>query len=271
MARRRELDLHLRKLEEIGDIMRSMKNLALMETRKLARRLEAQAQCVRTIETAAADFLAHRAQELPVFPARRQAILAIGSERGFCGEFNEELSARLPKDASPILAVGAKLHARLETRPDIALLEGASTVEDTPRTIERLAAAFRRSQIECGPLGLSALHWREEQGICLKSLLPPFADAASAKPAYPHPPILNLSAEAFFERLTEQYFSAALHEIFHASLMAENQRRIRHLEGAIQRLEEKTGELARRSRSLRQEEITEEIEVILLAVQEGKR
>ncbi len=49
--------------------------------------------------------------------------------------------------------------------------------------------------------------------------------------------------------------------------MAENQRRIQHLEGAIQRLEEKNENLARKSRTLRQEEITEEIEVILLSVE----
>jgi F-type H+-transporting ATPase subunit gamma len=58
-----------------------------------------------------------------------------------------------------------------------------------------------------------------------------------------------------------------LHEIFYASLMAENQRRMQHLEGAIHRLHEKTDGFARRCRALRQEEITEEIEVILLSVE----
>jgi F-type H+-transporting ATPase subunit gamma len=67
--------------------------------------------------------------------------------------------------------------------------------------------------------------------------------------------------------LVHHYLFAALHEIFYTSLMAENQRRIQHLEGAIQRLEEKNENLARKSRTLRQEEITEEIEVILLSVE----
>jgi F-type H+-transporting ATPase subunit gamma len=271
MTRRRELDMHLRKLEEIGEIMRSMKNLALMETRKLARRLEAQARAVHLIETAAADFLAFHPRPAPVLAPRQKALLAIGSERGFCGDFNEELLAQIPDSPAPILAVGTKLHARLEHRPAVAaLLEGPSVVEDTPKTIDRLAMEFHRLQTERGALGLSALHWREDAGIRRKTLIPPFADAAPDRPAHCHPPLLNLSPETFFEQLTEQYLYAALHEIFHASLMAENQRRIRHLEGAIQRLEEKTAELARRSRSLRQEEITEEIEVILLSAEEAK-
>ena len=48
-------------------------------------------------------------------------------------------------------------------------------------------------------------------------------------------------------------------------LMAENRRRMQHLEGAIRRLEERTSELALKRNALRQEEITEEIEVILLS------
>lgn len=62
----------------------------------------------------------------------------------------------------------------------------------------------------------------------------------------------------------EQYLFATLHEIAYVSLMAENQRRLRHLDGAVRHLDEQSAVLARRSNSLRQEEIIEEIEVILL-------
>ena len=56
-----------------------------------------------------------------------------------------------------------------------------------------------------------------------------------------------------------------MHDVFYGSLMAENRRRLQHMEGAMQRMEEKTGELQRRYNLLRQEEITEEIEIILLS------
>jgi F-type H+-transporting ATPase subunit gamma len=49
------------------------------------------------------------------------------------------------------------------------------------------------------------------------------------------------------------------------SLLAENQYRVQHLEGAVHRLNERLAELSTRAKSLRQEEITEEIEMILLA------
>ena len=64
--------------------------------------------------------------------------------------------------------------------------------------------------------------------------------------------------------MTEHYLFAVLHEIFYISLLAENQRRLQHLEGAVKHLDDETVNLRRKSQIYRQEEITEEIEVILL-------
>jgi F-type H+-transporting ATPase subunit gamma len=53
--------------------------------------------------------------------------------------------------------------------------------------------------------------------------------------------------------------------MFYTSLMAEHYRRVQHLEGAIDRLEQRAEELGKKRNMLRQEEITEEIEVIMLS------
>lgn len=47
--------------------------------------------------------------------------------------------------------------------------------------------------------------------------------------------------------------------------MAESQQRVMHLDGAVQHMDEQSEELHRKSNILRQEEIIEEIEVILLS------
>ncbi|MBL8053844.1 MAG: F0F1 ATP synthase subunit gamma [Nitrospira sp.] len=49
--------------------------------------------------------------------------------------------------------------------------------------------------------------------------------------------------------------------------MAENLRRFRHMDQAVQRLEKDMVELVLKRNSLRQEEITEEIEVIMLSAE----
>ena len=49
MSRSRELQQHILQLEDIRDIMNSMKNLAFMETSKLTRLLEIQNQIVENV------------------------------------------------------------------------------------------------------------------------------------------------------------------------------------------------------------------------------
>jgi F-type H+-transporting ATPase subunit gamma len=56
-----------------------------------------------------------------------------------------------------------------------------------------------------------------------------------------------------------------LHELFYSALLAENERRLQHLEGALRRVDRKREALTLRGKALRQEEITEEIEIILLS------
>lgn len=270
MSRRLELEQRLRRLGEIGEIMRSMKNLALMETRKLARFLEVQGQAVRAIESAAVDFLSFHPYPMPSIRPGRQAILAIGSERGFCGDFNEEILAELaacPAAECLVMAVGGKLCARLEKFPAIvAPFPGPSVAEDVPEVLNRLVGEIGTRHVE--NLHLTVLHHRnDEPAISRKPLLPPFTESLPPTTKWTQPPVLYLAPERFFAELLDHYLFAALHEIFYASLMAENQRRMQHLEGAVRRLDEKTEDYARRCRALRQEEITEEIEVILLSAE----
>ena len=65
--------------------------------------------------------------------------------------------------------------------------------------------------------------------------------------------------------LSEQYLFAVLHEILYTSLMSENYKRVTHLEGAVRHMDDESEKLARQCNALRQEEIIEEIEVILLS------
>ncbi len=99
--------------------------------------------------------------------------------------------------------------------------------------------------------------------ITRRQILPPFP-RQQHKALLWKPPGTQSTAGRFFSDLTHHYLFAVLHEIFYISLMAENQRRLQHLEGAVKHLDDETVNLRRKSQIYRQEEITEEIEVILL-------
>lgn len=272
MTRRREVERHRHSLGEIRDIMNSMKTLAYLETRKLGRFLSAQHAVVKNVEDAAADFLAFYPDTLPAVRETTPVYLLIGSERGFCGDFNHailrQLETTLQMNAAvvPLLLVGRKLHVLMENDARVAaLVDGASVVEEVANTLSQLVHELTTVQRKRGPLSLYGLYHSAEDGIVMQNLLPPLRHLLRPERPLLHPPELNLSPRQFLLDLTDHYLFAALHEMLYASLMAENQLRVSHLDGAVQHLDEESADLARRSNALRQEEIIEEIEVILLS------
>jgi F-type H+-transporting ATPase subunit gamma len=98
-----------------------------------------------------------------------------------------------------------------------------------------------------------------------RQLLPPFQNLLHQRQQEPHAPELNLEPGKFLLELSYHYLFVVLFEILYTSLMAESRRRMVHLEGAVQHMDEQSEELHRQSNILRQEEIIEEIEVILLS------
>jgi F-type H+-transporting ATPase subunit gamma len=74
-----------------------------------------------------------------------------------------------------------------------------------------------------------------------------------------------LPAEEFLAGLIGHYLYAALNEVLYSSLMAENRQRHAHMDSALNKLDEDRAHLRLVYNALRQEDITEEIEVILLS------
>ena len=262
MSRRRDLKLKLDGLKEIEGIMAAMKSLAFMETRKLSSFLHAQQQAVRSIEAAAADFMNFYGSA-----ARNvdEIVLLIGSERGLCGDFNERLLLNAATD-KPIIAIGSRLESKIPDR--LALLPGANVAEEVESVMTGVINLFSKLQAEQpreSVIGITAFYHSDESGgVRMRRLLP--LSRTSGK-LHAYPPLLNLDPPEFFEKLSEHYLYAALHEALYSSLMVENRYRLDHMESAMHQLGRKIGQLGTQHNRLRQEEITEEIEVIMLSVE----
>ena len=277
MSTRAQIQRHLGVLDDIGGIMGAMKNISLMETHKIARFLAHQHRVLASIEAAAEDFIAHH----PDYGYRPQPgesgiVVAIGSQRGFCGDFNVSLAGavrrhRLESAAKPpgVLIVGRRLASNLARESGIvAALDGPSVSEEVQPLLHRLMNELGEWQAQAGrdaPAGVTVFAHREgEATLAARSILPAPRAAASAQ-GLPYPPVLNLDPGTFFRQLAGHYLWAQMHDVSYGSLMAENRRRLQHLEAATQRIQDKTARLQQKYNLLRQEEITEEIEVILLS------
>lgn len=279
MSQSRELQQHITQMEEIRTILNAMKNLAFMEIHKLGRFQLMQGQAVANIERVAMDFLTfYPGLPLNEANARRICIL-LGAERGFCGDFNESLiDAMTAETYSGIIAIGTRLGGKLtDNSPAVlASIEGANTAEEIPAIINRLIdtiSSLHQADNATTSQRFPNLDWMqltvvyhdsESNIITQRQVFPPFPEQTKTTPAYKIPPVLNLDPADFYTDLVDHYLFAVLHEIFYSSLMAENHRRLQHLEGAVKHLDDETVNLRRKSQIYRQEEITEEIEVILL-------
>ena len=271
MSKRREVQNRLSMLDEIDGIMVAMKNLALLEARKLEAFLATQRRAVTGIETVAQDFL-HFYPQAARTDDTQQLLLVIGSERGFCGDFNETLlgptALAMQQEGALLVAVGRRLASKLQDDKRIAAyVDGPSVADEVPPTLVRLARVL--GELQQRPEAawrLGALYHDDESGEPRIRQLLPLA-TPTGKSAHSHAPLLNLEPARFLSQLTSQYFYAALHEVFYASLMAENRKRLEHMENAIRRLEKDEAKLRLRYNALRQEEIIEEIEIIMLSAE----
>ena len=273
MSKRREVKERLGTLDEIDGIMNAMKNLALLETRKLAVFLDTQRRAVNNIEAAAEDFLSFYPSIAPPSNSLQQLWILIGSERGFCGDFNETLAQALdslePQKNTLLLAIGNKLETKCQKDTRItAFIEGHSVTEEVQMTLLRLTELLNQlQQQEHDHIGsISAIYYDDTTDkIRLRQLLP--LATPTTKSTQSHPPQLNLQPAEFLSQLTDQYLYAVLHEVFYSALMVENRMRQAHMDKAIKRLEKDEAELRLRYNRLRQEEITEEIEIIMLSAE----
>ena len=272
MTRLREVIHHLDTLADIREIMNAMKNLAIIESRKLDKVLDSQRVIVEDIDTIAADFTDYYPFELPV-DERYHLYILIGAERGFSGSFNHQLQQRYrsllqesPDTLALTIALGRKFATTFTTAtPAPVLLDGASAQEEISHVLNQLVNQFEVIQSQYGTIACTVV--RQDQrshDILVQPLLPPFQNNKTKPPPAPFPPRLYLSSQQFLSDLIQQYLFAQLYSALSASLLAENEYRVAHLEGAIRHLDERNIELGRLRRSLRQEEIIEEIEVILL-------
>lgn len=278
MSRRRELARRLTALTDIAGILSAMKNLALMETLMLRDFLASQRLMVTGIESAAADFLDWHQGLIPA-PRGVQGqglCVLVGSEQGFCGDFNERIVAHLQTtDARAIPArwvtVGQRLAAKLGEDPRTALqLPGASVADEVPTVLLRLTRELNQLLTTGDQAGAGLCVLYQDDTSCelrLRHLLP-LRNLPPPVTAHPYAPTINLPPAELVAGLTRHYLYAALNEVLYSALMAENRQRQAHMDRALQRLDEQTGRLRRAYNAQRQEEITEEIEIILLSAEQ---
>jgi len=268
MSRFRKIVSHLKQLQELQAIISSMRTLAQLELRKLATQAEQQREMLKVLDTVIADFLNFYPLAEP--GNGPELLLVLGSERGFCGPFNEMLVSELIKmrdngsEPCSVLIVGGKLFHHLgEEMEGYEMTAGASTGEELSVRLSEIVVEVQKQLSRHQAQGLRVMcHDDASDTVLVRRLLPPEYRSDCKRQALP--PHLYLEPDVFFHDFLQHYLFLGLIKLLTASLLVENRYRVQHLGGAMHRLDERLAEMQIRARSLRQGEITAEIEMILL-------
>ncbi len=257
MSKRSEQTVRLELYRELNDIVSAMKNMAQVELHRVARIEKLQAEVVTTTLTALAH-LRHHHPGLFVQQQGRAVLIVLGSERGFCGGFNEQIVrafAANTEQYDALLIVGSRLAGKLQDVAEAAFFSGPAITDEVLPCEQQLIDHLTQHSL---PARLTLL-CHTQQGVAYTPLLP-LPDLPEIVPS----PSLHLHlapAEVWIElqwQLLQQGLLGAL--LF--SLRTENRMRLQQMEGAREHLEDLTRTLRLRLNTLRQQEIVEEIEAL---------
>jgi len=260
MSERAENNFRLELYRELDDIVSAMKNLAQVELHRVSKAEATQAGAWQTTATAFQLLRTQMTAELDTESGlSNRVLLLIGSERGFCGGFNEQLMRLFGEtdiENARVLVLGSRLSNKLPPELITQAFPGPSTADEILPCMQSLMDYLLQQPL---PRDLNVLS-HGPQGLVWQSLLPVPAGLPEVKPTQLQ---TNLPAKELLCSLQWQVVQQGVLRLLLVSLKNENRHRLQQMEGAREHLEELTRVLRLRINALRQQEIVEEIEVIL--------
>lgn len=262
MSQRREIEARLALYDELSGILGAMRSFALAELHRITRREQAQHQVLEALESAlqkVAAFLPSPASGASLPPS--DIWLLLGSVRGFCGSFNDDIihAWRAAEGARvATIVVGERLAAAMPVATEFLPVAGAESGLDAAATIDRILAALAKIRRDVGESAGVIVCVHGDDGVGTQRLLP----LPSATPGPGLPPVMNEPPGRVAASVAEHYlFHALLAALLH-SIRVENRKRLIQMESALRHIDQGSQDLARQRNRLRQEEIVEEIEVM---------
>ena len=265
---------NLDSLDDLAGIVRTMKTLAAVSIRQYERAAQALADYQSDVQLALAELL--RQTQWPTTPnlsGHEYAVIALGSDRGLCGRFNESLAEVLQQwraqhsaHHSPALYVMGERLANVLQAQGWAV-QGVLNTPNTPTSVGSSALALLQVLLQWQDTGIEqvCLFYNQHNGgqayqAQQQTLLPPDLGAWQHH-AWPTPQIPGhaIPASELLTALVQELLLISLQHACVASLASEHTSRLMAMQAAQRNLEERQGEVLALFRQTRQQAITEEL------------
>ena len=273
MAQEREIATRITSLTELLEIVSAIRAISASQMQQALRSLEAIRRYSGMIQAALSDAAALLPSEGAVAPAPapfKSGLVVFCAEHGLCGGFNEHplriAERALVESAGRLVLIvvgsrGGQICRERGLQPDI-VLPMATHCAGVTSAARRVATELYRMFSEGRISGLEVVYAQHAGSqfprIERHRLLPLEMPVVERRPL-PTPPLINLGPRRLFDDIAAEYFFAALENAAMQSFFSENSTRFRTMEAAHQNIENKSGELIKLARRLRQEAVTTEI------------
>lgn len=267
--------------EDLLSIVKTMKALAAANIKEYELAVESLMEYNRTIEMGLHIVLQNMPAELsPVKPGHKKRLGAIifGSERGMCGQFNEQIVEYalnkmneidiMPEDRR-ILALGERVINRLEEEGQVVedRFTMFGTHADITSTMQEVFIRIEEWRMKLDIEQIVLFHNRPISGSSYSPemlyLLPFdmgwFHDLAKKKWPSRTLPTFTMDWELLFSFLVRQFLFVSLYRAFIESLAGENTSRLFSMQFAEKNIEERLKELNLQFHHQRQASITAEL------------
>lgn len=255
---------HMRLLDELRQIVGAMRNLAYAELQRLDKAMAAQAQAEACVLRALADVTGPEPPSTPGGGVH----LVIGSERGFCGGFDEPLASVARRigagaDGTMLMVAGSRLAGRLA--PDAAHcvpVPGSGSAEECAATVDGWIEAIQARIAAQTPLDALALRvtYHDAAQVRERTILPTPALPARGRGAGP---ARTLGDGQLLPALKREALRVLLLGACYASLAQENRWRLLQMQRAQDHLDDASARLRRKYFLARQTDITTELETLM--------
>jgi len=267
----RGIEKQIQTIEGLQDIIHSMRSLAATYLGRAEERLDGVRAYADTVGRAIADCLYGREISLPQDEGSGAAIVALFSEQGLCGRFNEVMAEAARKSAAGVesgrfIVVGRR-GGELLRREGIEILDelpSTTSPDGVDAVIHSIARAVLRLKESNAFAELYLLYARYLSPgriePCFERVLPldlsQWRDADASRTA---PPRLALRRLQMLRELVNEYAFVSLYRAMTESLASENGMRLQSMEAAKGNIDEALDDLQLQLRIQRQNDITEEL------------
>lgn len=269
-------------IRDLSNILTTMKNISLVNITYYEKRVQAVRQYFATIEKGFQIFLHNDAGNIlknlenqTNTDSSSLGAIVIGSEKGLCGEFNDQIFQFFTKNIElrndvHILAIGHKIASRLN-HPQVQAYDFPSSHEEILDLLKEMLIVVHQWVEKDRVKEVACFHNQLVNSLAYKpkctSIYPLNLDWLKSLKEKPWPsrslPTYTINREDLFYELTEEFLFITLYRSFIESLASENAGRLSSMQAAENNIQDRLAELEKNYHLQRQSQITEELFDIL--------